>query len=81
MNADNHVTALALSVVALVALERRRVVLGGLAAGGAALFSAEFALAAPLAAAPLLLRRRGLGSFGAGFAVALLPYAPLAVAA
>ena len=81
VNADNHVTALALSVVALVALERGRLLPAGLAAGGAALFSAEFAVVAPLAAAPLLLRRRGLGSFGAGFAVALVPYVPLAVAA
>src|SRR5438552_1436145 len=77
VNADNHVTALALSVLGLVALERRRLVLTGLAAGAAALFSAEFVVVAPLAATPLLLRRRGLGSFGAGFGAALLPYAPL----
>jgi len=87
VNADNHVTALALTVLALVVLAQRggtpRLVLAGLAAGAAALFSVEFVVVAPLAALPLLLRagRRAFAWFGAGVAVALLPYAPLAVAA
>jgi hypothetical protein len=82
VNANNHVAALALTVVALVALERRRLLLAGLLAGGAALFGAEFAVVAPLAAVPLLLRSgRKAAWFGAGVVTALLPYAPLAVAA
>jgi hypothetical protein len=81
VNADNHVTALALTVLALVVLERR-LLLAGLLAGGAALFSAEFVVVAPLAAAPLLLRwGRKAAWFGAGVVTALLPYAPLAAAA
>jgi hypothetical protein len=82
VNADNHVTALALTALALVAVERRRLLPAGLLAGGAALFSAEFAVVAPLAAVPLLLRSgRKAAWFGAGVVTALLPYAPLAVAA
>jgi hypothetical protein len=85
LSANTHVAALALSVLALVALERAggapRLLLAGLVAGAAALFSTEFVVLAPLAALPLVLRsgRRGVW-FGVGVVVALLPYVPLAVA-